>query len=101
MSTPSEHAMSMITAWMTKSRELMDIAKPPSPTIDRLATYSARPNVTLHGITSDYDAMKDVAIELALIAATVITLWADSQGLPPLIVLQDIAASQSPVSSSD
>lgn len=101
MSTPLEHGIAMVTAWMTASKELMGIAVPPAPTIDRLRAYKSRPNETLHGIVADYDAMSSVAVELALVCATALTLWAESQGLSPIDVLQDIAASQSQHADAD
>lgn len=104
MSTPSgggyvptntQHAIAMITAWLTSDVELMDIALPDAETISRLRSYLPRDNPTVHGVVSDYDAVRDIAIELSLLAATALSCWANSLNIDPEIVLRDVAVRQS------
>lgn len=95
MSTPTQSSIAMVTAWLTASSDLMDAAMPDATTIARLASYPGSHNPTVSGVVADYDALRDVALELSLLCATALSCWATSMGINPEDLLRDLAVRQS------
>lgn len=97
LSAHAQSSIAMVTAWLTASPGLMDSALPEAETITRLASYPGRTSPTVNGVIAEYDAVRDVAIELSLLCATALSCWANSMGINPEDVLRDLAVRQSTV----